>query len=38
MDLALVKALLLIVKYCIQCDNCKACVLKSFCGKIPVEW
>lgn len=38
MDLALVKALLLIAKYCSQQQNCKACAVRCFCGKQPLEW
>ena len=38
MDLALVKALLLIAKYCASCDDCAMCALKPFCGKLPLEW
>lgn len=30
MDLALVKALLLIAKYCASCDDCATCALKPF--------
>lgn len=33
MDIELVKALLVIVRYCAHCDNCEACPLKEFCGK-----
>lgn len=38
MDLCLVKALLLLAKYCASCDDCTSCPLASFCGKIPLEW
>ena len=29
----LVKALLLIVRYCATCGNCEECCLKEYCGK-----
>lgn len=38
MSVELVKALLTIVKFCVNNDNCKTCALKEFCGKIPTEW
>ena len=38
MDDALIKALLTLAKYCASCDDCNMCILKLFCGKIPLEW
>ena len=38
MDLCIVKALLIIVKYCASCDNCSECPIHDFCGKMPLEW
>lgn len=38
MDLALVKALLTLAKYCCQQDNCRVCAIRAFCGKLPSEW
>ena len=38
MSLEIVKALLLIAKTCAACGDCQACILKSFCGKIPLQW
>ena len=38
MSLELVKALLLIVKVCIDNTDCRECELKEFCKKIPSEW
>lgn len=38
MSLELVKALLTILKVCIDNDDCKKCSLKEFCKKIPSEW
>ena len=33
MDLMLIRALLLIAKFCMKQENCKTCELKPFCGK-----
>lgn len=33
MQIDLLKALLLLVKYCAQRENCSKCELKPFCGK-----
>ena len=33
MSIELVKALLIIVRACASCENCKECPLKEFCGK-----
>lgn len=38
MALELVKALLTIVKVCIDNSDCNDCLIKEFCGKIPSEW
>lgn len=38
MSLELVKALLLISRYCISNENCKTCVLRDICGKQPCNW
>ena len=38
MSIELVKALILIVKYCADQSSCNTCVLRDFCGKIPSEW
>ena len=38
MPVEIVKALLLLVKYCGQQDDCKKCPLHDFCGKICLEW
>lgn len=38
MSIELVKALLLISKICIDTCDCRECVLKEFCHKIPSEW
>lgn len=38
MDLELVKALTIILKWCFACENCKCCPLKNYCGKMPLEW
>lgn len=34
----IVKALLLIAKYCIQQRNCEECPLKDFCSDYPSNW
>ena len=33
MSIELVKALLTIIRYCTNSDNCEECPLKEFCGK-----
>lgn len=37
-DVELVKALLILAKYCVSCDNCADCQLREFCGKLPIEY
>ena len=37
-DVELVKALLILAKYCASCDNCANCQLCEFCGKLPLEY
>lgn len=38
MPLELVKALLEITKFCINCGNCSECLMEQFCGKLLSEW
>ena len=38
MSIELVKALLLILKTCMENQDCKKCQLRQFCKKIPTEW
>lgn len=38
MSTELVKALLLIAKFCITQDNCEECTMKEFCMKQPSSW
>ena len=39
MSLELVKALLMIAKFCASSTTgCDKCALKEFCGKLPLEW
>lgn len=38
MDTILVKALLTILAYCKECDDCSKCAFKDFCGKSPEDW
>ena len=33
MSVELVRALLVLVRYCATYENCKTCPLKDFCGK-----
>lgn len=34
----LVRALLLIAKFCVQQSNCEACPLKDYCSDHPSNW
>lgn len=38
MTVELLKAILLIVKFCESQNNCKTCPIKDMCGKMPSEW
>lgn len=38
MNLELFRAVLVILKYCTEQEDCKTCPFKEFCGKIPSEW
>jgi hypothetical protein len=38
MSVEIVRALLLLSKYCISQDDCGTCPLRAFCGKQPSEW
>lgn len=38
MAIELVTALLLLAKYCANCDNCAGCPLEKFCGHAISEW
>ena len=38
MSTELVKALLTILKFCAEADDCARCQLKEFCGKLPSAW
>ena len=38
MTIELIKALLIIARFCIENSNCRTCALKEFCGKLPSEW
>ena len=37
-DVELVKALLILAKYCASCDSCDLCQMRDFCGKMPIEY
>lgn len=38
MSVELVKALMVIFRYCLACENCRECPMKEFCGKCPQSW
>lgn len=38
MNIALMKALILIADFCKQENNCDSCPMKALCGKMPSEW
>ena len=38
LSIELVKALITIVKHCVDCGNCAECPMRDFCGHIPSEW
>jgi hypothetical protein len=38
MSMEIVKALLVLSRYCLNHENCKTCVLREFCGKQPCNW
>ena len=38
MSVELVKALLLIAKFCTACGDCQTCAIREFCGKLPSAW
>ena len=38
MTLELLKALAIILEFCLLQDNCRDCPLKDYCQKMPCEW
>lgn len=38
MPVELVKALMIIARYCNTHGNCKTCALREFCSKQPILW
>lgn len=38
MTVELLKALLIILRFCYQQDNCKKCPLRDLCAKMPCDW
>lgn len=38
MTLEVLKALLVILEFCVKQNSCAACPLANFCGKMPCEW
>ncbi len=38
MTLELLKALAIILEYCMKQDNCKTCKMSQYCNKMPCEW
>lgn len=38
MDKELLNAVLVILRYCLAQKNCRTCLLRDICGKLPSEW
>lgn len=38
MTLEVLKALAVILEFCMSQDSCKKCPMAQFCGKMPCEW
>ena len=38
MPVEVLKALLTLMRYCLEQDSCKKCGMRAFCGKIPCEY
>ena len=38
MTLEVLKALVVILEFCMSQDSCKNCPMAQFCGKMPCEW
>lgn len=38
MTLDVLKALAIILEFCLEQDSCKDCHMRVFCGKMPCEW
>ena len=38
MTLEVLKALAVILEFCMNQDSCKTCPMAQFCGKMPCEW
>jgi len=38
MTLEVLKALAVILEFCMNQDSCKNCPMAQFCGKMPCEW
>ena len=38
MTLDVLKALAIILEFCLEQDSCKDCLMRDFCGKMPCEW
>ncbi len=38
MTLEVLKALAIILEFCLNQDSCKDCPMSQFCGKMPSEW
>jgi hypothetical protein len=38
MTLEVLKALCIIVNFCNEQNNCRTCLLKDLCAKMPCEW
>lgn len=38
MPVEVLKALLVLLRYCLEQDNCKTCPMRDYCGKMPCEF
>lgn len=38
MTVEVLKALAIILEFCLKQDSCKDCAMSKFCGKMPAEW
>lgn len=38
MTYELLKALAVIIEYCLKQDNCETCAMRDFCSKMHCEW
>lgn len=38
MTVELLQALAVLLKFCYEQEDCRACPMRQFCGKMPCEW